>query len=127
MANHPIAHIEIPAHNPAAAGRFYADLFGWSVHTDPEFGDYHMFQVDPGPGGGFVATSEATDGGQVSYKPGDILLYVATDDIDASLARAEALGGKTLLAKTEIPRVGWYALFADPTGNRIGLFTGMGQ
>jgi predicted enzyme related to lactoylglutathione lyase len=26
--------------------------------------------------------------------------------------------------KTEIPGMGWYAIFSDPTGNRIGLFTG---
>ena len=29
MANHPIAHLEIPAENPAAAGKFYSDVFGW--------------------------------------------------------------------------------------------------
>jgi ferritin-like metal-binding protein YciE len=28
-----------------------------------------------------------------------------------------------LLPKTEIPGMGWYAIFADPTGNRLGLFS----
>jgi uncharacterized protein len=53
------------------------------------------------------------------------LAYVSTDDIDATLAHVEALGGKTLLPKTEIPHNGWFAFFADPAGNRIGLYTGM--
>ena len=39
--------------------------------------------------------------------------------------KIESLGGQTLLPKTEIPNIGWFALFADPTGNRVGLFTGL--
>jgi len=121
MSNHSVVHIEIPAQDPAAAGKFYADLFGWNIQVDPSF-DYHMFQPDPGPGGGFVKVGE-----NPSYKPGEVLIYVSTDDIDATLAQAQSLGGKTLQPKTEIPNMGWFAFFADPTGNRIGLFSGMGQ
>ena len=32
---------------------------------------------------------------------------------------------KTLTPKTEIPGEGWFAMFADPSGNRIGVFSGM--
>jgi hypothetical protein len=81
-----------------------------------------MFQPDPGPGGGFVKVGE-----QPPYKPGEVLIYVSTDDIDATLAKAESLGAKTLVPKTEIPQTGWFAFFSDPTGNRIGLFTGINQ
>ena len=121
MSNHPIVHLDIPANDPATADKFYADLFGWKIQVDQAF-DYHMFQAEPGPGGGFVKVGE-----NPPYKPGEVLIYVSTDDIDATLAKAESLGGKTLLPKTEIPHTGWFAFFADPTGNRIGLFTGMGQ
>lgn len=121
MANHSIVHIEIPANDPATGSKFYADLFGWNIQVDPSF-NYHMFQAEPGPGGGFVEV-----GGMGGYKPGEVLIYVSTDDIDASLARAESLGGKTVVPKTEIPNMGWFAFFTDPTGNRIGLFSGMGQ
>ncbi len=121
MSQHAIVHLDIPATDPAAAGKFYADLFDWKIQVDPTF-NYHMFQADAGPGGGFVQVNEAA-----GYKPGEVLIYVSTDDIDATLARVEALGGKTLQPKTEIPQVGWFAFFADPAGNRIGLFTGMRQ
>ena len=47
----------------------------------------------------------------------------ATDDIDASLAKAESLGGKTVIPKTEIPGVGWFGFFSDPTGNVVSLYT----
>jgi predicted enzyme related to lactoylglutathione lyase len=43
--------------------------------------------------------------------------------IDATLETIEAHGGKTVLPKREIPHVGWWAVFADPSGNHLGLFT----
>jgi uncharacterized protein len=121
MSNHSIVHVEIPASDPAAASKFYANLFGWKIQVDPSF-DYHMFQAEPGPGGGLVKI-----GDQMGYKPGEVLIYVSTDDINATLAEVEALGGKTLQPKTEIPQVGWFAVFADPSGNRIALFTSASQ
>jgi|SwirhirootsSR3_FD_contig_21_15303651_length_601_multi_8_in_0_out_0_1 predicted enzyme related to lactoylglutathione lyase len=122
MSNHSIVHIEIPAIDPAKAGTFYTDLFGWNVQVNPAF-DYHMFQAEPGPAGGFVKVSEEC----LSCKPGEVLIHISTDDIDATLAKAESLGGKILTPKTEIPQIGWFAFFSDPTGNRIGLFTGICQ
>ena len=121
MSNHSIVHVEIPAFDPGKAGTFYADLFNWKIQVDQSF-DYHMFQPDPGPGGGFVKVGE-----QPPYKPGEVLIYVSTDDINATLAKAESLGAKTLVPKTEIPQTGWFAFFSDPTGNRIGLFTAINQ
>jgi hypothetical protein len=56
-------------------------------------------------------------------KPGDVTVYLDSDDIEADLEKIEANGGKKILGKTEIPKVGWFAYFADPTGNRLGLFT----
>ena len=121
MPNHPIVHVEIPAQDTAAASKFYAEAFGWNIQHDPTF-NYYMFQADPGPGGGFVQV-----GGMGDYKQGEVLIYIGTDDIDASLAKVEAAGGKTLQPKTEIPNVGWFAYFSDPAGNRIALYTGMQQ
>lgn len=122
MSNHSIVHVEIPATDPAAASKFYADLFDWKIIVDPSF-DYHMFDAAPGPGGGFVKVGEAMD----MAKVGDVRVYVSTDDIDATLAKAESLGGKTLVPKTEIPHTGWFAIFTDPSGNRMALYTNMNK
>lgn len=116
MANHPIVHLEISAKDPAAASKFYADLCGWKITVDPQF-NYHQFAAEGGPGGGFVTV----DGQQ--YKAGDIVPYIGTDDIDAFLKKVESLGGKTVTPKTEIPGTGSFAIFADPTGNRMGVYT----
>ena len=121
MATHPIVHVEIPATDTKGAGRFYADVFGWNVNTDPTF-DYTMFQVEGGPGGGFVGLAGSDPMGR---KPGEVLVYIGTDDIDASLREVEAHGGKVVTPKTEIPQTGWFGVFTDPTGNQVGLFTAM--
>jgi len=121
MASHSICHVEIPAQDTSAASKFYADLFDWKIVVDPTF-NYHMFQPEPGPGGGFVELNE-----EMGYKADKVLIYVSTDDIDATLAKVEELGGKTVKPKTEIPNTGWFAIFTDPTGNTIALFTNMEQ
>jgi len=123
MSNHPVVHIEFAANDPEAAGKFYADLFGWQVEIDRSVPgtEYVTFQAEPGPGGGFPKID-----GEM-YKAGDIIIYVATEDIEATAAKVKSLGGKVLVPKTEIPNTGWFAIVADPTGNRLGLFAGMGE
>ncbi len=116
MNQHPIVHVEIPAEDQAASGQFYSDLFGWKIQSFPEMG-YATFDAEGGPGGGFPKI----DGEGVT--PGAVLVYVGTDDIEASLAKAESLGGNTVVPKTEIPGMGWFGVFSDPAGNRIALYT----
>ena len=119
VASHPIVHIEIPDANSSAAGKFYSDVFDWQIEVDQAY-NYVQFRSEGGPGGGFV---EPAEGNPVEYKPDRLLVYIATDDIDATLAAIEAHGGKTVRPKTEIPHVGWWAVFNDPTGNQLALFT----
>jgi predicted enzyme related to lactoylglutathione lyase len=114
MTKHEIVWIEIPSSDRKQSAEFYAKLFGWTIDNSLEDMDYTMYSPPAGPGGGFP---ELRDG----FEPGDILISVSTDDIDASLALAESLGGKTIVPKSEIPGIGWYAIFEDPTGNNIGL------
>ena len=119
MSSHPIDYVELSADDPEAAGKFYANLFGWKIKHRPEL-NYTTFEAKPGPDGGFNPVSEG-------HKAGEVLVYIATDDIDATLAKVESLGGKTVVPKTAIPAVGWFGVFTDPTGNRLALFTGMGE
>lgn len=122
MSNHPIVHIDIPSSDPKAASTFYAEAFGWNIQIPQGYEDYPMFQEEHAPGGGFAKIGMMQG---VVEKPGDVLIYIGTDDIEASLAKVTALGGKVLLPKTEIPQIGWWAVFTDPTGNKIGLYTDM--
>lgn len=119
MAGHPIVHIEIPAASASAAGTFYNEVFGWKIEADPTF-NYVQFRSEGGPGGGFVEPGATAP---VEYKIDRLLVYLNTDDIEASLAAVEAHGGKTVLPKTEIPGIGWWAVFTDPSGNHLALYT----
>ena len=114
MSKHSVVHVEISATDREAAGKFYADLFGWKVEQMPEM-NYAMFEPGEGVGGCFNPVQEGNPAGSV-------IVYIGTDDIEASLAKVEQLGGKTTWPKTEIPGMGWFATFTDPTGNKIGLF-----
>jgi len=121
MAEHPIVHIEIAAQDPNGVSRFYGDLFGWQLYSLPAMG-YVRFEPPSGPGGGFTPV-----GGPLHHRVGEPLIYVASDDIDGDLRRAEALGGKVLAPRTEIPNTGAFGIFEDPAGNRLGLFQRTGR
>lgn len=123
MSSHPIVHIEIPASDPQSLSKFYASVFGWNLQFDESY-NYLQFQSEGGPGGAFVNVNEVMPG-QPPYKIGQPLIYIDADDIDATLTNVKAHGGKVLMPKTEIPHVGWFAIFVDPTGNTLALFTSM--
>ena len=118
MSSHPIVWVEIPSADRKESAEFYSGLFGWQIDNSMDEMKYTMFSAGEGPGGGFP---EIADG----FEPGDVMILVGTSDIDASLSRAEQLGGKTVVPRTEIPGNGWYAVFEDPTGNNIGLFAAL--
>ncbi len=120
MGKHSIVHVELPANDPEAAAGFYSSLFGWKTESSATGGGaYWHFRPDDQPGGGFNPVGTE---GMMQVEPGDIFIYISTDDIEATLAKAESLGGKILMKKQEIPGMGWWALFADPTGNKIGVY-----
>jgi predicted enzyme related to lactoylglutathione lyase len=120
MTKRNIVHIEIPTADQAKSAKFYQALFGWKTTRDEKM-NYTMWEPSEGPGGGFAPLGEQQGGGQV--KPGDILIHVDSPDIDADLKRVVELGGKVVRQKSEIPGIGWWAEFKDPTGNRIALYT----
>ena len=116
MPANPIVHIELSAVDSTSAGKFYSDLFGWTV-TPFSGSDYLTFEAKPGPGGGFNVVDD-------DHKRGEIIPYIQVDDIDAMLSRVVAHGGKTIRGKSEIPGEGYFGIFEDPSGNRVGLFSG---
>ncbi len=115
MSKRNIVHIEIPAENSRKSGKFYEDLFGWKISTLPEI-NYTMWDPAAQPGGGFSDIGPET-------APGDILIYVDSEDIETDLKRVEEVGGKIIAHKTEIPGTGWFGVFKDLAGNKIALYT----
>jgi len=114
-ASRPFVHVEIPATDRRKIAEFYSEMFGWQFqHMDER--NYSMFESGNVSGGLPPVDDELN-------KPGSVTVYIDSSDIDADLKKIESLGGKTLLPKTEIPGMGHYAVFSDPTGNRLALFS----
>ena len=114
MTNRNIVHVEIPSRDYEESGKFYQDLFGWKITPVPD-ANYTVWEAAEGSRGGFSPLGEGVEAG-------DVLIYIGSDDIEADLKKAKALGAQIMQEKKEIGR-GWFGVFKDPTGNTIGLFT----
>jgi len=113
----PVTHFEINAKEPKKLQDFYGKLFDWHMYTNNPMG-YAMIDTHAdkhGIGGGI---GQARDGRSF------VTVYVETNDLKGTLAKAEKLGARTLMQPTQSGPVE-VALFADPEGNVIGLAKGM--
>jgi uncharacterized protein len=111
-----VVHWEIGAKDAARLQKFYGDLFDWQVHADNPMG-YGLVITGGREKGGI-------DGGIMSAPPGAppyMAFYVEVDDLEATLARAEHMGARTLIRPMPVEGVGRIAMFQDPEGNMIGL------
>jgi len=78
-----------------------------------------MFTTPDGQGGGLV-TGPAAEAPS-AHGP---IVHLEVGDIDRALADIAALGGQTLTPKTKISdKFGFFALFLDNVGNRLGLWS----
>jgi predicted enzyme related to lactoylglutathione lyase len=107
----PVVHWEIGGRDLDALTAFYRGLFGWEATGFDA--DYRLVSLGEGIGGGLMRCRDDM--------PTYVTIYVAVDDLDATLAKVGELGGVALVPPTPIPGVGAFALFQDPEGNTIGI------
>ena len=113
----PVVHFEVVAKDGEAAQEFYSKLFDWKLNADnPD--NYGIIETPEsgGIGGGIGAAPEGSSR--------HVTFYVAVDDLQSYLDKAESLGGKTIMPPTEVPGQVALALFADPEGNVVGMVKG---
>ena len=103
---------ELMTADPAAAAAFYAELFGWKVEEmDMGTGPYRVLKVGESSVGGIMGNPPGATG-----MPSAWGCYVTVDDVDSTARRCAELGGKVLMAPTDIPQVGRFAVLQDPQG-----------
>ena len=108
-----VVHFEIGARDPAPLHRFYAELFDWRVSEVPGAG-YALVDTLGGEGiNGGIGTSR--------QGPAWATFYVAVEDPQALLDKAESLGGRTVVPVTAVPGTITFAMFDDPDGLLVGL------
>jgi predicted enzyme related to lactoylglutathione lyase len=113
----PVVHFEIMGGQGQQLEKFYGELFGWKINSNNPM-KYGIVDTGGGPGGINGAVGPAHDGNK------RVSIYVQVSDLQATLDRAEKLGGKTILPPSEVPGGPKLAMFADPAGNVTGLFLG---
>ncbi len=111
---HTVVHIEVLGVDAPRLQGFYRDLFGWAVTLNPV--GYGYIPIAP------AASTPLTGGvGSSPQRQPLVTFYVRVDDPAAILKKAESLGGKILVAPTDVPGGVTFARFADPEGNVIGI------
>jgi uncharacterized protein len=95
------------------AKEFYADVLGWKTQPMPK-ANYDVWSANEKQLGGVLTIAR----GLPSYWVG----YVATDDVDGTVQRAERMKGRAVVPGTDIPDNGRYALLTDPQGAELGIY-----
>ena len=110
---HPVIHAEIRSEDPDATRRFMAELFDWKVASDGGFPGYTF--MDTGVEGGTNVAISPRQGPE-----DEVLFFVAVDDVAATLAKAEQLGGAIVQPVQHVPGVS-FGVLADAHGHKIGV------
>jgi predicted enzyme related to lactoylglutathione lyase len=109
---------ELHTSDPAAAKSFYGEVLGWTARDEDMGGfTYTIFQNRAGTD--VAGCSQLREG-----EPGtNWLVYIGTDDVDATTARAQELGATVLAGPMDIPNdIGRFSVLQDPAGAVFGLY-----
>ncbi len=111
-----VTHFEIPADDPERAIKFYSKVFGWKIKKWEGPMDYWLVTTgsdkEPGINGAIMKKSDPAMG---------VVNSIDVTSVDASLKKVVAAGGKTIMPKTPIPGVGYFAYCQDTEGNMFGM------
>ena len=116
---HLVNWFEIPATDLERAQAFYEAVLGVELSVQ-DMGDLRMawFPMVQGGAGSAGSLVQAE-----SFEPSHAgsMVYFSVDDIEGTLERAAAHGGKVLNGKQGIGEYGFVGHFEDSEGNRVGL------
>jgi len=100
-----------------ASSAFYSALFGWEITEVPgSDGQYWSITNGGRLNGGLLPIIE---GGHPAWN-----LYFACDDVDATLAKANELGGETFMGPMDVPNGSRFAILRDSSGAFFSVSAG---
>ncbi|MGB5831248.1 MAG: VOC family protein [Thiohalocapsa sp.] len=110
--------VDLATTDPRAATAFYTDIFGWAAYDVPT--DQGVPYTMLTKGGRKVAAlfQLSADMGTHPFWQS----YVAVNDVNASSARANALGGRILMPPMDVMKAGRMAVVRDPGGAAFALW-----
>jgi uncharacterized protein len=114
-------YFDLTVADVAGAMRFFQEVLGWRFERFPMPYAYYRIKAgaddEPGIDGGIGAVEDAPITGGLPATT----VTVPVVDLDATLAKVLASGGRVVEAKLPIPGIGWYATCAEPGGLRFGV------
>ena len=111
---------ELMTRDAEKAKKFYGDTVGWTYKTMPmENGTYWVAKMGNNIVGGlFPLTSP-----QFDSVPEGWMSYLAVDNVDARVKKAQSLGAQLMRPMFDVPGVGRIAILREPGGAGIGWMT----
>lgn len=115
-----IGWVDLTVPDAVRLKEFYSGVVGWG--TDPvDMGGYEDFCMVP-PEGGAPAAGVCHARGSNEGLPPVWLVYLTVADLDASVAKVEALGGSIVVAAKSMGGYGRYCVIKDPAGAVAALY-----
>ena len=115
---------ELMTTDPAAAGAFYDQVFGWKGRS-MDMGGGMIYTLLDRPGVKNAKGDQASAGGMMKSPPGVPhsfwLAYIAVENCDQTSERAGRLGAQLTVPPTDIPNVGRFSCWMDPQGAGIAV------
>ena len=115
----PVVHFEIIGNDAEKLRGYYSELFGWEFNADNPM-NYGTVAREAntnadgiGIGGGIGTGPEGYDG--------HVTFYIEVPDVEASLAKAESLGGSRMMGPEKVMEGIEIGLFNDPEGRTVGV------
>jgi predicted enzyme related to lactoylglutathione lyase len=125
MRKNNVAHFEIYANDPKKLGRFYTDLFDWSLDPVPDM-DYTLVKTVETDAKGAASQAGGINGGLMKrpkgYDTHAWLSYVNVESLDATIERAQKLGARVMKQRQAVPNMGWFAMLVDIEGNPFAIW-----
>ena len=98
---------------------FYTNVIGWEIEemAMPQ-GTYYIVKTDGEPVGGIMKKPEG-----IEKVPDYWGTYITVNDIDETLLKVEASGGKAVYPPMDVPGVGRMCAIADRSGAVVSIIT----
>jgi uncharacterized protein len=119
----PVVHFEVIGQDGEKLRAYYGDLFGWKIDADNPMG-YGVIERDGNTNSEGVGIGGGIGGPGPDEYPGHVTFYVEVPDVEASLAKAESLGGTRVMGPDQVMEGLEIGLFNDPEGHLIGVVKG---
>jgi uncharacterized protein len=116
-----VYHFDIPVDDANRALQFYKDVFGWNMkkldsQVDPKV-ELWMCETE-----GENGRKGITGGMMKRDSLPTVTNYILVNSIDEYISKINKSGGRVTVQRTEIPNVGFFAMFLDSENNLFGLF-----